>query len=156
MCLAAWSVVGESVSGGAGLSGLTVGELLASVGLLVGAPAVAWSLFGTLRIEVWPAEVRASFGGLGLFRKTVPLDRIQRIEAVQYSPLAEFGGWGMRVRPGKRAWTVRGNQAVRITLGEDPAIYLGTRHPQRLRERIESVMAHRTEPPTSREPERPE
>lgn len=156
MCLAAWSMVGEAITGGRGLSGLTAGELLASAGLLVGAPAAVWILFGTLRIDVFPSEIQATFGRAGLFRKTVPLDRIRRVEAVRYSPLAEFGGWGMRVRPGRRAWTVRGNQAVRITLDEGPTIYLGTPNPQRLRERIEWALAHHRRTPQPHEPTPPE
>ncbi len=156
MCLAAWSVVGDSISAGHGLSDLAMGELLASAGLLLGVPSVAWALFGTLRIAVFSDEVRATFGRLEFFRKTVPLDRIRRVEAVQYSPLTEFGGWGMRVRPGRRAWTVRGNQAVRITLDEGPTIYLGTPNPQRLRERIEWALARRLRDRGPLEPKRPE
>ena len=141
MCAAAWSVVGDSILDGQGLSGLTTGEILAVAGLLLGSPAVVWALFGMLEIEVLSLEVRATFGRLKLFRKTIPLDRIRRVEAVRYSPLTEFGGWGIRVRPGRRAWTVRGNQAVRLTLDEGPTLYLGTPNPQRLRERIEWAVA---------------
>lgn len=138
---AVWSVIGESVTATGGLGGLSAGELAGAAGLLFGAPLVMWALFGKLTIEVRPAEVRVAFGGLGVFWKSLPLERIRRVEAVRYRPLAEFGGWGMRVRPGRRAWTVRGNQAARITMDEGPTLYLGTSNPQRLRERIEATLA---------------
>ncbi len=141
MGAAAWSVAGDSLTTTDGLGGFSVGEMAGVVGLLLGAPLVVWALFGKLTIGVLPSEIRIAFGSLGLFRKSVPMERIRRVEAVRYKPLTEFGGWGIRVRPGRRAWTVRGNQAARITLEEGPTLYLGSRNPQRLRERIEVALA---------------
>lgn len=156
MCAAAWAVVGDTVADGGGIKALSVGQILGTAALSLGGPLVTWGLFGELHLEVSTTEVRASFGKLELFRKVVPLEDIRRVEAVRYSPLAEFGGWGIRIRPGRRAWTIRGDQAVRITPVDGPTIYLGTPNPQRLKERIELAMIrHRTarNPADTRPPE---
>lgn len=105
-------------------------------GLMFGGFALA---VGKLTLVVRRERVEARFGVLGWIHKKVPLSEVVRTEAVRYRPMRDFGGWGIRVRPGRRAWSVRGNQAVRLTLADGMEIYLGTRHPQRLQERIELV-----------------
>jgi hypothetical protein len=57
-----------------------------------------------------------------------------------YRPLREFGGWGIRPRGGKTAWTIRGNQAVKVTLHGGKEVYVGSLFPQRLEERIRTAM----------------
>src|SRR5688572_9635420 len=70
-------------------------------------PVMLLSIFllGRLRVRVMRDAIVVGFGYLDLIRKRIPFADIQRIEAVKYSPLGEFGGWGMkRGFGGKRAW----------------------------------------------------
>ncbi|MFB6201819.1 MAG: hypothetical protein ABEI98_07395 [Halorhabdus sp.] len=82
---------------------------------LVVVGAVAAFLY-SLRLET---EVRSD----GIYLRMRPLHRsfrriawaeIDRYESRTYSPLREFGGWGIRWAPGKLAYNVSGNQGVWI------------------------------------------
>lgn len=99
-------------------------------------------LFDRLRIQVTRSTVVASFGTFGWIRKRIPLDDIQEMEAVRYGPIRDFGGWGIRFSwtdPSKRAWTIRGDRALRLRLADGTDFHLGCAHPQRLMERIRTV-----------------
>jgi hypothetical protein len=89
--------------------------------------AVAVFLYA-LRLET---EVRTD----GIYLKMWPIHRsfrqvswpeIERYEAREYSPLREFGGWGIRWMPGKIAYNVRGDQGVWIERKDDRAILIGS------------------------------
>jgi len=102
-------------------------------------PTAVTLLFTRLDVEVWPREMRASFGPLPMIRRSVPYGQVEAVTAVTYRPIRDFGGWGIRFRPGKTAWTVRGNRAVRLDLESGRAFYVGSRFPHRLAERIRSA-----------------
>jgi hypothetical protein len=73
-------------------------------------------------------------------RKKIPFQEIRELEAVTYSPLGEFGGWGIRVGANKKkAWNIRGNRAVLMHLTDGARFYLGSDRPERMVEWIRSV-----------------
>ena len=78
-------------------------------------------------------------GTAGLVSKRVNYDDILRTKSVRYSPIVDFGGWGVRRRGDKRAWTARGNEAVVLDLADGIHLYVGSEHPHRLEERIAAV-----------------
>lgn len=53
------------------------------------------------------------------------------IEVSKYSPLKEFGGWGLRWRPGKVAFSVSGSHCIRINSDTGREIVLGTQKPEK-------------------------
>jgi hypothetical protein len=77
------------------------------------------------------------FGRLQWIQKHIPFSEIVDLDPVTYSPLREFGGWGIRFGfGGKRAWTIRGNRAVRLKLRNGKLFYLGSQDPEGLAEQI--------------------
>lgn len=101
-------------------------------------PVVFLLLFGRLRVRVLDDAVEAAFG-VGLFRKRIPFERIRKVEAREYSPMGEFWGWGIRARGSKRAWTMKGDRAVVLTLDDGTLLYLGSPAPKPLAERIRNA-----------------
>jgi hypothetical protein len=99
-------------------------------------------LFGKFTVGVSETEgaVVAAFG-VGWIHKRIELDSIVGVTTTQYRPILEFGGWGIRGFGRKKAWTIRGNQAVVLEFDCGRRLYLGSQTPLRLRERIESAMA---------------
>jgi hypothetical protein len=93
-------------------------------------------VFGFLEAEIHQDGIRVRWGPFGLIQKFLPFETITKAEAVTYSPLMEFGGWGIRFRGKKRAWTVRGNRAVRMELTSGKIFYLGSDRPERIAEWI--------------------
>lgn len=120
-------------------------------------PGVGWAvllvpvslhlLFGRLTVRVTRTYVTATFGSLGLFRRRVPFADIERLEVVEYRPLIDFGGWGVRRRPGREAWTIRGNRALELELTDGTDLYLGSDTPERLLEELQIAGHHHWDDP---------
>ncbi|MDE2763271.1 MAG: hypothetical protein OXQ94_05455 [Gemmatimonadota bacterium] len=113
-------------------------------GMLAGGLAIvyglAFSTFSCLNVEVRSDHLFIWFGPLRLIRKRIRYGDVRGVSAVTYRPFREFGGWGIRWRPGKSAWSIRGNQAVSVDLRNGKVVYVGSRFPQRLAGRIEVAM----------------
>jgi hypothetical protein len=113
-------------------------------------PGLFYFLMGSLRIRVTAEAVILSWGMAGIVKKVIQHQEITGMEAVTYRPLVEFGGWGIRMGGGKKlAWTVSGNQALTLSLRSGTQLYVGSRHPSRLAERIRSGMSIRKEKDTT-------
>ena len=112
--------------------------------MLAGGLAIIYALasftFSCLNVEVHSDHLFIWFGPLRLIRKRIRYTDIQRVSAITYRPFREFGGWGIRWRPGKSAWAIRGHQAVNVELRNGRAVYVGSRTPQRLAGRIEAAI----------------
>ena len=83
-----------------------------------------------MRTTVTSQGLTAGYGLLGSVR--VPLEDIARAEAVEYRPLREYGGWGMRGFGRRRAVTARGNRGVLIIRRDGSTLLVGSREPRRL------------------------
>lgn len=123
------------VTGGVGdepgqmsFSGAMVGI---AVGLLI--PGMIYGFFGQLRTRVSDTGLDVRWGFLEVLRKKIPFSEITNAEAVTYSPLGQFGGWGIRYGGSKKkAWTIRGNKALVLTLTDGTKFYLGSDRPERI------------------------
>lgn len=117
--------------------------------LIAGAAVLAMGVvlhlvgFGGLRVEVRQDEIVLALGGGHVFRKRVPYEQIERLEAVRYRPLVEFGGWGVRGSKQRQAWSARGDRAVVLHLVDGRQLYVGSDHAPRLAERIRVTAGER-------------
>ena len=125
--------------GGIALLMLVLGPILWGGLIVVGAVA---GLLYSLRLET---EVRAD----GIYFKMWPLHRsfrriqwaeIERYESKEYSPIREFGGWGIRWVPGKIAYNVRGNQGIWIERADGRAVLVGSQHPEEFVKAIDEAV----------------
>lgn len=114
------------------------GRIVGALALAVVAVAVQWLIAG-LSVRLYRDEMVIGLGMAGLISKRVRYDDILSTRSVTYSPILDFGGWGVRRRGKKRAWTARGNEAVVLELADGVELYVGSEHPQRLEERIATV-----------------
>ena len=111
------------------------GGLLAKMSILL----VFALIFNLLcqRTTVSDAELTVTFGALlPLYRRRIALREIASAEAVTYSPLAEYGGWGIRGWGRNVALNARGNRGVRLTLLDGRRILVGSQRPQELAEAL--------------------
>jgi hypothetical protein len=109
-------------------------------GLLVLIPL----LFGRLRFRVDESAVTAEFGYLGWPARRIPISAIERARVVEYRPLRQFGGWGIRSGrlEGERTavYSLRGNRGVLLELSNEIRVcgvrtkrfLLGCAEPERL------------------------
>jgi hypothetical protein len=90
--------------------------------------------------------VRVSPEGLDIeFRplthRHIPLADISACEARVYRPIREYGGWGMRWGwKGGRAYNVRGNRGVQLTLRSGESVLLGSQRADELASVIRQQM----------------
>lgn len=73
-----------------------------------------------------------------ILNKNIGRDEISRIEKINYRPLIDFGGWGIRFGKGGIIYNMRGNQAVKLSLKSGKIIYIGTQNPDQLINSINS------------------
>lgn len=133
--------IGEALSatGDQGLSWPGIGAL-AAVGVAAFFLLAINAFFIRLDVEVRADHIHIAFGPIHLVRKRIPFKDIEDVRGLTYRPLLEFGGWGIRPRPKRTAWTIRGNQAAAVKLRSGRQIYVGSEHPQRLAGAIRTAM----------------
>lgn len=62
-------------------------------------------------------------------------------EVRSYSPIAEYGGWGVRFTFGNsRAVNVKGNKGLQLHLKSGKKLLIGTQKPEEIREVMEKMM----------------
>jgi hypothetical protein len=102
-------------------------------------------LFGYtgLVIDVTPDSVRVHYRPF--VRRRIPLSDIQRLEARRYSPVKEYGGWGIKGwSKANMAYNVSGDRGVELTLVDGRAIMLGSQRADELAAAISAQKgAHR-------------
>lgn len=83
-------------------------------------------------------------------RKIVPLETIDQAKVRDYSPIREYGGWGIRFsRNNGRAYNAYGNHGVQLALDNGDLLLIGTQQPDQL------LTALRTAGAAPDEPKRP-
>lgn len=56
-----------------------------------------------LRVKAWRDHIEVTYGPTSLIRFSIVRDKILRIKAIEYNPLTDFGGWGIRTGAGRWA-----------------------------------------------------
>ncbi len=99
-----------------------------------GVGLLAWEFILPMHTAVVPEEVQIRFGRRTRFR--IPLKHVVRAYYREYSPLAEFGGWGIRFGTEGRAFNLRGNRGVQLELKSGRKVLIGSQRAEELAEAI--------------------
>jgi hypothetical protein len=108
----------------------TVGGCVAAVPFLVCTSILLF--YGKMTTEVAGPEIHVRFGWLTSHAETILIAEVQQAQVVGYDALGEYGGWGIRGRGPNRALTQRGSRGVRLQLGGDRSLLIGSQRPQDL------------------------
>jgi hypothetical protein len=76
---------------------------------------------------------------LGFPRVTVPAGRIQGASVVTVSPVADFGGWGLRWLPGQVGVILRGGEALRVSRRDGHTVTITTHDAGRAAGIVEAI-----------------
>lgn len=79
-----------------------------------------------LRIKVNKDGLHYQFSPFHLKFHTIKMDEIESFKAMEYSPLKEYGGWGIRYGFKGKAYNVSGNKGVKIFLKNGSNIMFGS------------------------------
>jgi hypothetical protein len=119
------------------------GEFLVALLATAGCLLIIGLVFAVLCMTT---EVRHSglFLGFLPFRRLreIPLEGMTGHRAVEYRPIRDYGGWGIKGTKKKRAFNVKGNRGVRIDFVDDCHILIGSQEPEKLNRAIEKMLKH--------------
>ncbi len=77
---------------------------------------------GQLNVRLYPFPPR-----------TIPVSSIREASVRHYSPLGEFGGWGMRInKRSGRAYNAYGNMGVQLVLSDGARVLVGSQQSEEL------------------------
>ena len=71
----------------------------------------------------------------------IPLDQVRRAAALTYSPLFDYGGWGIRCGRKGMAYNVSGNRGVLLDLADGRSVLVGSQRAEELARAIEERRA---------------
>jgi hypothetical protein len=103
-----------------------VSILLAVTGLLLILP------YGGMRVMVTRNDITVRFGLFGFRILRLDIAEIISIETIEFSPLKDFGGYGIRFNREMKAYYLRGNRGVKLTMASGKKYLLGSDDPQLL------------------------
>lgn len=110
-------------------TGLTL--VTAGMFLVIGA-VVALFLFARLETVIDREGIRLRFPPLVLKEKIYRWRDIESCEVVRYSPIGEYGGWGVRSGSQGKAYNVAGDRGLRIRLKAGKSVLIGTQKAEEL------------------------
>ena len=103
------------------------GEWMEAIAL-ISIPLVIILFFFSMSVEVNESRVVVRFG-VGLFRKSIPLESIVRCESVR-NPW--WYGWGIHYTPRGWLYNISGFEAVALTLKDEKTLRIGSDEPDAL------------------------
>ncbi len=95
------------------------------------------ALFGTLTVKIEDEDLKIHFG-LGLIRKSFPLNEIKSTDIVKNK---WYYGWGIRFTPHGWLYNVSGYMAVEIDMKGTIKYRIGTNQPDELKKAIDRARA---------------
>jgi hypothetical protein len=88
--------------------------------------------YGGLRTVVTRQDITVRFGLPGVRVLRLSLDDISSFELKEFSPLREFGGYGIRFNGQMSAYYIRGSRGVLLSLNNDKKYLIGSDRPEQL------------------------
>ena len=93
-----------------------------------------------LAIEVREDGLYYRFVPFHLSVRKIEFADLMKYQARTYSPIKEYGGWGIRYGQGGVAYNISGNRGVQLLLTNGKSIMLGSQRPEELVEAIDRAM----------------
>ena len=90
----------------------------------------------TLKTQVASEGIRIKF--IYIFSRLIRFEDIASAEEVQYRPIRDYGGWGVRFSGKGTAYNMRGNRGVKLKLDNGRRILIGSQRSGELATAINS------------------
>ena len=113
------------------------GVISFSVFIGLGLPILFW--FMNLKIRVSKKGFHYQFFPIHIKERLIPFEDISQFKAREYSPLKEFGGWGIRYGFESKAYNVKGNKGLQIVLTNGRKILFGSQHHKELEKALKKA-----------------
>lgn len=111
---------------------VAAGQPIWTVGLGLGAMTLTMALLSSLKLytRIDSMGVHYRMKPFHFKEQTIPWEEIDQIHVRKYSPILEYGGWGMRYGRNGKAFNVRGNYGIQIVKKNGKKVLIGTQRPE--------------------------
>lgn len=99
----------------------------------IGFPILFWNM--CLIIEVHSDHMQLRY--TPFYQRSIQWSEINSISALAYTPIRQYGGWGIRGSGRRRAYSIKGNQGVELILEDGSSVLIGSQESQELAVAIE-------------------
>jgi len=116
---------------------------LVIIGIIFGFGFPIFFFFLNLTTEVRKGGLYYRFSPFHLSFRRIALEDLTSYEAQTYSPVKDYGGWGIRYGRGGAAYNVSGNRGVQLEFANGKRILIGSQRPEELAEAIRRALGTR-------------
>jgi heme/copper-type cytochrome/quinol oxidase subunit 4 len=90
--------------------------------------AFIWFLYLKLETTITEKGILTTFRGIPFAKKNIEWNEIQSISVIKYSPLTDYGGWGVRYSVSGNGWcyNVSGNYGIKLIRANGKPFLIGT------------------------------
>lgn len=92
-----------------------------------------------LRIKVNSEGLHYQFFPFHFKSHTIKIEDIEKFKATEYSPMKEYGGWGIRFGFKGKAYNVSGNKGVKVFLKNDANIMFGSQKHKNFEQALKKI-----------------
>jgi hypothetical protein len=121
-------------------------EMILPVAIAGGVYALGFGLVYALKLTVQVDRQTLHVRFSPLTTRNIPLDTIERWEAVTYRPIMEYGGWGIRCSWNGMAYNAHGNRGVKLELDGGKRVLIGSQKAEELAAAITEAKGRASEP----------
>jgi hypothetical protein len=82
-------------------------------------------------------------------KRRIPISEVRKAEATKYSPLLDYGGYGVRLGFRGWAWSVSGDEGVLVETNDGSRLMIGSQRPKELEAAIERAKREQDSTPAS-------
>ena len=97
-----------------------------------------WGISTSLITQINEKGISAQFKGIPFCNKNFTWDEIQSINVIEYSPLIDYGGWGVRMGFNGWCYNVSGKIGIKFTRTNGKPFLIGTQQ----KEEAEKIIKH--------------
>lgn len=122
-----------------GVSAVQRGDILLAV---INVPIIGLllSLWNGMRVSVSPSRISVRLGMYSWKLLDLKPEQILNAEVAHFSPIRDFGGWGIRISPSKKGFFFEGTHGVLITPKKGMPVLVGSNQPQELLQAVRTAM----------------
>lgn len=110
-----------------------------------------WIILSTLLVPLmfWATNLKTWIYDEGIYyrytpfhfkKKFIPIDGIWQMYVREYSPLKEYGGWGIRYGLSGKCYNISGRMGLQIKLKNGKKLLIGTQRPAELKNIVDKLL----------------
>lgn len=90
-----------------------------------------------LELRIEPDEIKYRFIPFFSKWKSITREEIKEVQVISYSPISDYGGWGLKGNKTTKAYSILGDHGLLINHGQKKKIMIGTQKGKELKEFID-------------------